>query len=317
MRSGTVIDGRYEILEPIGEGAMSTVFRGVSRSTELFARPVAIKVMKGAFSAAQPHLGMFLEEARIGAELQHANIIQVLDFVAWPGPPFSYCLVMEWIEGLDLRSLLRAMATLERPLPWPLVAHVGVGVLRGLAAAHERCLRDGTPAPVIHRDIAPQNILLGLNGGIKLADFGMARARDRGSKLTAPGVVKGTISYMAPETFLGKPSVPQTDLYALACTLWEALAGERLFDGNDDLEVISKIRKGAVRPLDEQRPDLPPRLVSAVHRALAIDPAARFASARVMTQELGEVLRESPWIDPDVAVGTTVAQARGALGLTS
>jgi serine/threonine protein kinase len=313
MRVGAVIGGRYELLELVGEGGMSTVWRGVSRATEVFARPVAVKVMKG-FSAAQPHLGMFLEEARIGAELQHAHLIQVLDFVADPGPPTAYCLVMEWIDGMDLRSLVRAMARLDRPLPWALVAHVGVGVLRGLAAAHERRLRDGTPAPVIHRDVAPGNILLGQNGGIKLADFGMARARDRGSKLTAPGVVKGTVSYMAPETLRGKPPVPQSDLFSLACTLWEALAGERLFDAPSDAEVVAKIREGRVRPLADLRPDVPPRLVAAVHRALATEPEARFSSARAMVQELGEVLRTAgPWVDADVIVGTTVAQARDAL----
>jgi serine/threonine-protein kinase len=309
----TVIGQRYQLKDIVGEGGMATVWRAVALGAETFARPVAVKVMKRAFSTAQPHLAMFLEEARIGAELQHAHLVQVLDFFAEERG--SYCLVMEWIEGMDLRTLTHAFARLERPLPWTFVVQVGIGVLRGLAAAHERRARDGSAAPVIHRDVSPQNILLGLNGGIKLGDFGMARARDRGSskQLTAPGVVKGTVSYMAPEILRGKAAVPESDLYSLACTMWESLAGERLYDAPSDAEVVVMIRRGQAKPLDEVRPDVPPRLVAAVHRALSIEPSARFASARAMIQELGEVLKESaPWIDSDVLVGTTVGQAREA-----
>jgi len=252
---------------------------------------------------------MFLEEARIGAELQHANLVQVFDLFS--DPRGAYCLVMEWIEGIDLRSLTKAYARASRPMPWPLVAHVAMGVLRGLAAAHERRLRDGTPAPVVHRDVSPQNVLLGLNGSIKLGDFGIARARDRAQSMTAPGIVKGTVSYMAPEILRGTPAVPASDLFSLACTLWEALAGEKLFDAKTDMEVVHQIRSGEIRSLDDKRPDLPLRLVAAVHRCLSSEPTLRFASARVMIAELQEILRGSgPQDDSDVVVGRTVAAAR-------
>jgi serine/threonine protein kinase len=307
MRPGAVIAGRYELQEIVGEGGMSTVWRAVSRSSELFTRPVAIKVMKRGFSTLKAHLAMFLEEARIGAELQHANLVQVLDFVE--DQSGAHCLVLEWIEGIDLRTLNRILHKAERPLPWGLVAHVSIGILRGLAAAHERRLRDGTVAPVIHRDVSPQNILLGLNGAVKLTDFGMARARDRDA-MTAPGVIKGTVSYLAPEMLRGRPPTPASDLFSLACTMWEALAGERLFDGKTDAEVVVKIRDGKVRPVEDLRPDVPARLVAAINRSLSLEPARR-SSARHLAQELGEILRESgPWIDSDVIVGRTVSQAR-------
>jgi eukaryotic-like serine/threonine-protein kinase len=310
LAPGTLIGGRYELQEPVGEGGMSTVWRAVSKSSDLFARAVAVKVMKRGFSTQKEHLEMFLEEARIGAELQHANLVQVIDFVA---DPSGHCLILEWIEGMDLRTLNKVMARLERPLSWTLVAHVGIGILRGLAAAHERRLRDGTIAPVVHRDVSPQNILLGLNGGIKLTDFGMARARDRDA-MTAPGVVKGTISYIAPEMLRGRPPTPASDLFSLACTMWEALAGERLFEAASDALVVKQIREGAVRPLEDWRPDVPARFVAAINRALSLEPARR-TSARAMVQELGEIMRESgSWIDSDVLVGRTVAQARDAQG---
>jgi serine/threonine protein kinase len=218
---------------------------------------------------------------------------------------------MEWVDGIDLRSMLRIENELGRKLSWALVATLGLRVLRGLAAAHERRLPDHTVAPVIHRDVSPQNILLALNGDIKLADFGMARARDRIAEHTAPGFVKGTLSYMAPEILVGKPATPVSDLFSLACTLWEALAGERLFQGSSDVAVIELIRRCEVPPLTAHRPDLPPAFAAAIHRALAADPAARFVSARQMAHELGEVLREGgSWGDSDVLVGNAVAEVR-------
>src|SRR5262245_63620059 len=117
MQRGQVIGGRYQLLHIAGEGGMATVWHAIAKSSEVFARPVAIKVMKRAFSGAQPHLAMFLEEARIGADLQHQNLVQVIDFLAEPGPDGSklYCLAMEWIEGIDLRTLIRLGAKNERP----------------------------------------------------------------------------------------------------------------------------------------------------------------------------------------------------------
>jgi len=308
-----MIGGRYQLVDVVAEGGLSTVWQGVARASEVFARPVAIKVMKRAFSTVGgPYLSMFLEEARIGARLQHANVIQVLDFIveATPSGP-TYCLVMEWVEGIDLRSMLRVENALGRKLSWALVATVGLRVLRGLAAAHERRLPDNTLSPVVHRDVSPQNILLALNGDIKLADFGMARARDRIAEHTAPGFVKGTLSYMAPEILIGKPATPISDLFSLAITMWEALAGERLFHAKADIEVIELIRRCHVPPLADRRPDAPPALIAAIHRALSQDPAGRFVSARQMAHEIGEILREGDsWGDADVLVGNAVAEAR-------
>jgi serine/threonine-protein kinase len=315
MEAGSIIGGRYQLVELVDEGGLSTVWQGVARSSEVFARPVAIKVMKRAFSqVGGPYLAMFLEEARIGARLQHANVIQVLDFIteATPGGPV-YCLIMEWIDGINLKTMLRVEHDMERPVSWALMATVGVRTLRGLAAAHEHRGPDGKIAPVIHRDVSPQNILLGLNGDVKLADFGMARARDRIAELTAPGFVKGTLSYMAPEILAGKPPSPACDLFSLGVTLWEALGGERLFHSKSDVQVIDKIRKCEIPPLGDKRPDVPARFVTTIHTALAADPAKRFPSARYMANELGEVLREGGWGDADLIVGNAVAESRASL----
>ena len=239
----------------------------------------------------------------------------MLDFIveATPSGP-TYCLVMEWVDGVDLRTMMRVETQLGRKLSWALVATVGLRVLRGLAAAHERRLPDNTVSPVIHRDASPQNILLALNGDIKLADFGMARARDRIAEHTAPGFVKGTLSYMAPEILTGKPASPASDLFSLSCTLWEALCGRRLFQARTDPEVVELIRKCNVPSITEERKDVPAAMAAALHRALSADPQRRFGSAREMSFELSEVLREGgSWGDADVIIGDAVAQARVAL----
>ncbi|HEY5925142.1 MAG TPA: serine/threonine-protein kinase [Kofleriaceae bacterium] len=315
MQEGSMIGGRYQLVDMVAEGGLSTVWQGVTRSSEVFARPVAVKVMKREFTTiGGPYLSMFLEEARIGATLQHANLIQVLDFIVEAtaaGP--VYCLVLEWVDGIDLKSVIKIHKRLEKPLGWGIVAAVALRVLRGLAAAHERRLPDGTVAPVIHRDVSPQNILMAINGDVKLADFGMARARDRIAEQTAPGIVKGTLSYMAPELLVGQPPTPASDLFSTACTLWEALAGRRLFDGKTDPEVFALLKKCEIPPLDDIRSDIPIALAEAIQRALAADPAARFPSARAMVHELSEILRvDDSWGDADVIVGTAVSDAREA-----
>jgi eukaryotic-like serine/threonine-protein kinase len=311
-----MIGGRYQLVDVVAEGGLSTVWQGVARSSEVFARPVAIKVMKRAFATVGgPYLSMFLEEARIGATLQHANLIQVLDFIIEATPSgAAYCLVIEWVDGIDLRTMLKVENHMRRPLSWGLVCTIGLRVLRGLAAAHERRLPDLKVSPVIHRDVSPQNVLLALNGDVKLADFGMARARDRIAEHTAPGFVKGTLSYMAPEILTGKPASPASDLFSLSCTLWEALCGRRLFQARTDPEVVELIRKCNVPSITEERKDVPPAMAAALHRALSADPQRRFASAREMSFELSEVLREGgSWGDADVIIGDAVAQARVAL----
>jgi eukaryotic-like serine/threonine-protein kinase len=320
MQEGSMIGGRYQLVHMVAEGGLSTVWQGVTRSSEVFARPVAIKVMKRSFtSIGGPYLSMFLEEARIGATLQHANLIQVLDFVVEAtaaGP--VYCLVLEWVDGIDLKSMIQIHERRGQRMPWGVVAAVALRVLRGLAAAHERRLPDGTVSPVIHRDVSPRNILMASNGDVKLADFGMARARDRIAEQTAPGIVKGTLSYMAPELLVGAPPTPASDLFSVACTLWEALAGRRLFDGKSDPEVFALLKRCEVPPLADIRDDLPVALDETIQRALSADPAARFESARAMVHEVSEVLRlDDSWGDADVIVGAAVAEAREARHMIS
>jgi serine/threonine-protein kinase len=312
--SGHIIDGKYQLVQIAGEGGMATVYKAMIRGAAGFQRTVAVKHIRPEYRALKNYIDMFIEEARVGSELAHPNIVQVHDFCSEDG---SYYLVMEWVEGIDLGGLIRAGRELDKPVPWPLVAAVGIGTLRGLGAAHDRVAPDGTPAPVIHRDVSPHNVLLGINGVVKLSDFGLARARDRAASLTAPGTVKGKLSYLAPEVTFGKPNSVQSDLFGVANVLWEALSGERLFDGKTDIEIFKKIRACQVPPIAQRRLDVPPALAAALDIALAADPANRYANAEEFAQALGQVMKTATGINPTTALGQAVIEARRQLGTAS
>lgn len=291
---------------------MATVWRAVVRGAAGFSRTVAVKKIKAEFRAIRNYIDMFVEEARVGSDLAHPNIVQVYDFCT--DADGAYYLVMEWVEGIDLGNFIRSYREAGISTPWPLVVAIGIGTLRGLGAAHERARDDGTIAPVIHRDVSPHNVLLGANGVVKLTDFGLARARDRVYSLTAPGTVKGKLSYLAPEVTLGQSASPQSDLFGMGTVLWEALAGQRLFDARTDLEVFKQIRNCEIRPLAGMRPDIPPALIGAIENALEKDPKDRFESARAMAFTLAEILKSShATTDAQQALGTTVMEAKRRL----
>jgi serine/threonine protein kinase len=285
---GTRIAGKYELVEVAGSGGMATVWRAVQHGPAGFQRPVAIKRIKEHVAQEPSFVSMFVEEARVCAQLVHPNIVQIHDFGDEAG---LYFLVMEWVDGLTLAQFLRIADELDTFAVWPLVAAVAIEALRGLSAAHDHLDDAGNPAPVFHRDVTPQNILLGKNGVVKLTDFGLARAMDR-ARITEPNVIKGKVGYLAPEmTKVRQPTV-QSDLYALGVALWQALAGHPLFDGHDNIEIFLKASRGEVPPLAEPRPDVPQRFANIVERSLARDPDDRFDSATQMRRVIANMLRD-------------------------
>ena len=311
---GQLIAGKYELLERAGEGGMAVVWRAVMHGAAGFSRPVALKEMKPELREQERQVAMFVEEARLGSCLLHPNIVQVLDFV--DDEKGSYWLVTEWVEGLDLGSLLRYYRSRQERIPWPLATLIGIGALRGLAAAHERHAADGTPVPIVHRDVSPQNLLLGIGGAVKLSDFGLARARDRTSVLTTPGFVKGKLGYLAPELVGGAQASPHSDLFSMGSVLWEALAGHPLFTGKNDRDVLRAIHRGQVPPVSGERPGLPKLLVLAISRALARTPSERHPTAAAMAQDLETALAGAltSMLEIQVRLGRAVADARRHFG---
>lgn len=311
--AGRVLASRYQLVEKAGEGGMAIVWRAITRGAHGFVRAVAVKRIKAALSHNQEFVQMFVEEARVGASLDHPNVVQLHDFGLdeWG----NHFLVMEWVEGVDLRRWASSYHDAGWHAPWHLTAAIGIEALRGLHAAHTRTDPWGKPAPAYHRDVTPGNVLIGLNGIVKLADFGLARAMDR-AKVTRPEMVKGKVDYVAPE-ILDEGSEPtvQSDLFTLGAVLWEVLSGRRLFKGENDLESLKNVVACEVPDLAETRPDLPSDLVTCVHRALERDPAQRYKSARNMARAIARVLRRVAEPTDAEPLGESVATARERLGM--
>ncbi|HEX9100716.1 MAG TPA: serine/threonine-protein kinase, partial [Polyangia bacterium] len=265
-----MIANKYELCAPLGEGGMASVYRGRTHGAAGFTCKVAIKRVLPNLAEDAAFVAMFVEEARVASELQHPNIVQVHDFDR--DDEGRYFIVMEWIDGIDLAGWIDSFA--GAPTPWHEVAAIGVEILRGLGAAHERVDAAGQPAPVIHRDVSPQNVLLSVQGIVKLADFGLARAADRAT-MTAPGTIKGKLGYLAPELVKRAPATAKSDLYSVGIVLWEALAQKPLFGGGDALkaDLPRPARRLLGRALAGARDDL--RNTAGLRQAPALPVAPR------------------------------------------
>ncbi len=281
----TVLAGRYELLNVTGRGGMAIVWRAIDHKRA--GRTVAVKRILLDL-ASDPKTGkLFVEEARVGSQLKHPNIVKALGFGR--DELDEYFLVMEWVEGLDLLEYMRSFHQARTHIPWAAVAVIGEQALRGLEAAHEHVDEAGLRRPVIHRDLSPANILIGLDGIVKLADFGLARAADRMS-MTYPNLIKGKLAYTAPEVAAGSPVSERSDIFGIGVTLWECLAGRRMFPGETNLDVIRAIHAWMAPALAALRPDIPSALVAVITRATSRDPAARWACAGDMRKAMQKVL---------------------------
>jgi eukaryotic-like serine/threonine-protein kinase len=311
---GRLIAGRYDLVEELGRGGMAVVWRAMQRGPGRFARPVAVKRILPSLRASQDTIAMFAEEARIGAELHHPNVVAVLDYgIDEFGHPY---LVSELVEGLDLGAWIRSHVGAGIPTPWELTTAIGIEMLRGLHSAHTRVDARGQPAEVLHRDVTPGNILLDVSGVVKLGDFGLAKAPDR-ERLTRPDVVKGKAAYLAPELVRGEPASAKSDLFAVGIVLWEALSGARLFLGENEIASALLVRDARVPLLGVTRTGLPLQLSQAVHRALEREPARRFASAEEMLHTLRGLLRILPQSTDAFALAQSFRAAQGRLKAAS
>jgi serine/threonine-protein kinase len=266
--------GRYALYEEIAAGGMATVHFGRLLGPVGFSRTVAIKCLHPQFAKDPEFVSMFLDEARLAARISHPNVVQTLDVVATQGELF---LVMDYVQGESLSRLIRAVREARQQLPLRIVTTIMSGALHGLHAAHEAKNERGEPLGIVHRDISPQNILVGSDGVARVLDFGVAKAAGR-IQTTRAGQLKGKLSYMAPEQLSEAPT-RQTDIFAAAIVLWEALTARRLFSGDNDAIVIGKLTSAPIAPPSSLAPDAV--LIDAiVMRGLQRDPARRWATAR-------------------------------------
>lgn len=289
--------GRYALHTALARGGMATVHLARLLGPVGFSRTVAIKRLHASFAQDPEFVSMFLDEARLAARIRHPNVVPVLDVVALDGELF---LVMEYVQGESLARLLRGFS---RPIPVPIAARIAVDMLNGLHAAHEAKNERSEPLDIVHRDVSPHNILVGVDGIARVTDFGIAKAANR-IQTTREGQLKGKLAYMAPEQLLEQPVDRRTDVYAASVVIWEALTGKRLFARDDPGATITRILQGQIAPPSSVAADVPAEVDEIVARGLTRESRDRFANAQEMALAIEHAVR----LEPAARVGQWVAQ---------
>jgi eukaryotic-like serine/threonine-protein kinase len=254
-----------------------------------FARTVAIKRLHPQYAEDPEFVAMLLDEARLVARIRHPNVVPTLDVAATDGELF---LVMEYVQGESLSALVRASAARGEPIDPGIATTLLAGVLHGLHSAHEARGEQNEPLGIVHRDVSPQNVLVGADGVARVLDFGIAKAANR-VQTTKEGQLKGKVAYMAPEQLDGVTS-PATDVYAASAVLWETLTSRRLFSGESDPAVLKLVLEGRIDPPSRHAPGVPKALDALVLRGLSAWPEDRFPSAEAMALALENVLPPVP-----------------------
>ena len=298
--------GRYEIITNLAAGGMATVFLARALGAAGFHRLVAIKLLHPHIAADQQFITMFLDEARLAARIHHPNVVPTLDLQH--GPEGHY-LVMEFVEGESLLGLLRQTVKNNKPMPAGIAIRILLDALAGLHAAHELTGDLGEPLNLVHRDVSPHNILVGIDGVTRIVDFGIARAEER-IGTTRDGQVKGKLAYMAPEQTGAEAVDRRVDVFTAGIVLWEALTAKRLFRGQTDAEVLRNLLDKPIPRLREVSPAYPQALDDVVARALRRDRQERFDTALEFADALEEA-SEPLGIATPKQVGAYVREVAG------
>ncbi len=277
--------GRYQLLALLATGGMAEIYLARQTGIKGFERLVVVKRILPHLARKERFVEMFLDEARIAAQLSHPNIVQIFDLGHEDG---EYYIAMEYLEGESLGYLVHEARASGHSLPSQLAAAIVAQVCDGLDYAHKLKDENGKPLKIVHRDVSPHNIIVLFSGGVKLVDFGIARAASQ-SHQTQAGTRKGKLTYMPPEQYMSNPVDARSDVFSLGAVMWELLTRRRLFKRENEAAVIQAILNEPVPEVREIRPDLTPDLAAVAMRALRRDPAERFQDAG----EMGAAIRES------------------------
>jgi serine/threonine protein kinase len=273
---------KYRVIKRLEAGGMAEVYLGEAVSMEGFKKTVAIKRVLPHLAQNEAFIQMFLDEARLSARLDHANIVSVFDISKKED---TYFLVMEYVDGANLKKVVESLKKRGQRIGLGAAVLIAMESCRGLSYAHELPDENGVPLRIVHRDISPPNILLTRRGEVKLADFGLAKASTQ-LQTTDPGVVKGKFSYLSPEAAEGNEVDARADIFSIGIVLWELLAGKRLFLGENDYATVKLVQRANIPRLAPLNREVDEAFEEILLRALSKDPKYRFQSAR----ELGDTL---------------------------
>jgi serine/threonine-protein kinase len=301
---------QYRPLERLAAGGMAEVFRAEAVFETGDTALVAIKRVLPELSSQPVYRSMFEDEARLGMLLRHPNIVRVYDARDAGG---TYIMIMELVDGTSLKDMLDAAHARSACMPVPTALHVTREIARGLAYAHLAADHTGQHLGIIHRDVSPHNVLLGRDGTVKLADFGLANAKVH-QTIRSSELVGGKLGYLAPEVISTRPADQRIDLFAVGIVLWEMLAGRRLFQGESDPETVQNVVRKRIEPVSLYNRNVPARVDDIVRRALDRNPDKRYLSAQMLLDEVEEALadidREVGPRDVSLLVGLHLASKR-------
>jgi serine/threonine-protein kinase len=272
---------QYVVLTAIASGGMGTVHLGKVVRPGGFRRTVAIKRPHPHLLSESMFIDMLLDEARLTSSVSHPNVVDMIDVVQAEG---EILLIMQYVHGLAVSALNRQARKAGERIPVPIAAAIVIGMLHGLHAAHEAKGASGQPLGIVHRDVSPQNVLVGIDGIPRVADFGIAKAADR-LHSTEGGAIKGKLSYLAPEQFAGAEVTRKADIHGAGIVFWELLTGKSLYGGSSDAETLTKAQLGFVAPPSTLVPEAKP-FDAIVLRALRRTPDERFPTAREMAESI-------------------------------
>jgi TonB family protein len=278
--------GQYVLIEKIATGGMAEVWKARMRGVEGFQKIVAIKKILPHLSDNQDFIEMFVDEAKLAAQLNHNNIIHIYDLGKIQS---SYYIAMEYIDGFDLKAILRRGTERDHPMTVELALFIASKLASALDYAHRKKDFEEKEMGLVHRDVSPQNVLVSQEGDIKLCDFGIAKAASKASH-TQAGALKGKLQYMSPEQAWGRHIDRRSDIFALATVLFEMLTNRKLFTGDNELSILEQVREARVQPPSLHNDEVTPEVDKIVIKALQKDPANRYQTAGEMARDLDAVL---------------------------
>lgn len=277
---------RYRVVEKLESGGMAEVFRAESEGLQGFRKQVAIKRVLPHLSSKKKFISMFLDEARLSAQLSHSNCVQVFDIGVGDN---AFFIVMEFVDGANLKSIVEHIKKTGRDFPVEAAVYISLELCKGLSYAHELTDNNGVPLHIVHRDMSPPNVLITKNGEVKIVDFGLAKANSQLEK-SEPGIIKGKFSYLSPEAAMGQEVDARTDVFAVGIILWELLAGQRLFLGDTDFQTVKRVQAANVPAISGINKKVPQDLEKIIAKSLARDPSQRYATARELGNDLTKFL---------------------------
>jgi serine/threonine protein kinase len=283
-RSGTMMRavGRCRVLAELGHGGMANVYLAVTDAQSGFNKLVVLKALRRELAQESVTLSMFLDEARVAAQLNHPNVVQTYEVGMHDG---RHVMVMEYLEGQSLSQIQRQARSRGRELPLPVLLRIVINALEGLQYAHELVSYDGSPLDLVHRDVSPQNIFVTYTGHVKVLDFGIAKAASSSSE-TLTGMIKGKLGYMSPEQLTGNGVDKRADIFSMGCVLWAFATGQKLWHGLPDVQIMRHLLEDDVPSPLSVNPDCDPEFARIIEKTLARDRDDRYATAMELQADL-------------------------------